>query len=65
MFKYFNTPTLKPANLVSLALWLLIVDYTISRFTNTSMTAINTIIFCLFIAFVESFHPSNKSKDIK
>jgi hypothetical protein len=64
MFKYFNTPTLKPANLVLFALVLLVIDYLFSIFTG-HMTALNTVTFCLVIAFAESFYPSNKPKDIE
>ena len=59
MFKYFNTPTLKPIDLVVFAVVLLTVDYLVSIFTG-HMTALNTVTFCLVIAFAESFYPSNK-----
>ena len=62
MFKYFNTPTLKPIDLTVFALVLLVIDYLVSIFTG-HMTAFDTVIFCLVIAFVESFYPSNKPKD--
>ena len=64
MFKYFNTPTLKPIDLIALAFVLLAVDYLVSIFTG-HMTALDTVTFCLVIAFAESFYPSNKPKDHK
>ena len=64
MFKYFNTLTLKPSNLILYAIMLLFIDFLYSLITG-EMVSIDIVAFLIFLAFMESSYPSNKPKDHK